>query len=77
MNLDKLDSYNNARPDGKFDFVEGYTIISSMGRIIFPVVEPFGKHLRKAIGNNTIADKYVRRTVRLHSSGSIRIFFEK
>ena len=59
MNLDKLDSYNNARPDGKFDFVEGYTIISSMGRIIFPVVEPFGKHLRKAIGNNTIADKYV------------------
>ncbi|RKV86282.1 MAG: cell surface protein SprA, partial [Bacteroidetes bacterium] len=59
MNLDKLDSYNNARPDGKFDFVEGYTIISSMGRIIFPVVEPFGKHLRKAIGNNAIADKYV------------------
>ena len=59
MNLDRLDDYNNAHPDGKFDFVEGYTIISSMGRIIFPVVEPFGKHLRKAIGNNTIADKYI------------------
>lgn len=59
MNLDRLDAYNNPRPDGRFDFVEGYTIISSMGRVIFPVVEPFGSHLRKAIGNNSIADNYV------------------
>lgn len=58
MNLDRLDAYNNAHPDGKFDFVEGYTILSSMGRVIFPVVEPFGSHLRKAI-NDPIADKYV------------------
>ena len=32
---------------------------SSLGRVIFPVVEPFGEHLRKAIGNDGIADKYV------------------
>ena len=63
MNLDRLDAYNNLRPDGKFDFVEGYTIISSMGRVIFPVVEPFGKHLHNEItgGDPTLddlADKY-------------------
>ena len=59
MNLDRLDSRNKVNPDGKFDYVEGYTALSSTGRIIFPVLEPFGSHLRKAINNNTIADKYV------------------
>ncbi|MDR3309208.1 MAG: cell surface protein SprA, partial [Tannerella sp.] len=63
MNLDRLNTNNevvpNAQGDGFFDFVEGYTITAINGRIIFPVVEPFGKHLRKAIGNDDIADKYV------------------
>ncbi len=59
MNLDRLDSKQQTRPDGKFDYVEGYTVNSSTGRVIFPVVEPFGSHLRKAIGNDAIADKYV------------------
>ena len=63
MNLDRLNSKNEAVPggggDGFFDFVEGYTIVSSNGRIIFPVIEPFGSHLREKIGNDAIADKYV------------------
>lgn len=59
MNLDRLDSRQEAHPDGNFDFVEGFTIKASSGRIFFPVLEPFGSHLRKAIGNNAIADKYV------------------
>ena len=59
MNLDRLDSKNNPHPDGRFDYVEGYTAISSTGRIIFPVLEPFGSHLAKAIGNPAIAQKYV------------------
>lgn len=59
MNLDRLDSKNRANPDGKFDYIEGYTAVSSTGRIIFPVLEPFGSHLRSKIGNNAIADKYV------------------
>lgn len=58
MNLDRLDSKNESKPDGKFDFVEGYTIYSSNGRIIFPSPEPFGSYLRKQIGNDAIADKY-------------------
>ncbi|MDR1591337.1 MAG: cell surface protein SprA [Prevotellaceae bacterium] len=58
MNLDRLDEYNNARPDGRFDFVEGYTILSSMGRIIFPVIEPFGHHLAQAIGTSDSTKYY-------------------
>ena len=59
MNLDRLDSRNNSAPDGRFDYVEGYTVLSSSGRVIFPVLEPFGSHLEKAIDNQHIADKYV------------------
>jgi len=59
MNLDRLNSNNEAYPDGFFDFVEGFTILSENGRIIFPVVEPFGSHLKKKIGNDIIAEKYV------------------
>ena len=58
MNLDRLDSRNNATPDGRFDYVEGYTANSSNGRIIFPVLEPFGSHLEKEIGDKRIAEKY-------------------
>ncbi|MDD4990688.1 MAG: cell surface protein SprA [Paludibacter sp.] len=59
MNLDRLDSKQAANPDGKFDFIEGSTILASSGRVIFPVLEPFGSDLRKAIGNDDIAKKYV------------------
>ena len=59
MNLDRLDQNNESNPDGFFDFVEGYTILPENGRIIFPVVEPFGSYLREKIGNDIIADKYV------------------
>ena len=50
MNLDRLDNNEETNSDGIFDYVSGYTILPSSGRIIFPVVEPFGSHLEKAIG---------------------------
>ena len=59
MGLDRLDSRNNAAPDGRFDYVEGYTALSSSGRIIFPVLEPFGSHLAREIGDARVAEKYV------------------
>ena len=59
MNLDRLDSRNNPYPDGRFDYIEGYTASSSTGRIMFPVLEPFGSHLAKQLGNiKTLTDKY-------------------
>ena len=59
LNLDRLDDKNNPHPNGQFDFIERFTVQSSNGKIIFPVVEPFGSHLRKVIGNDAVADKYV------------------
>lgn len=59
MGLDKLNSKQQSYPDGLFDYIERYTVQSDFGKIIFPVLEPFGKNLRKAIGNDAIADKYV------------------
>ena len=58
MNLDRLDDNEKPNPNGKFDFLEGYTIQASSGCIIFPVVEPFGDWLRQRIGNDAIAEKY-------------------
>ncbi|MDR0430787.1 MAG: cell surface protein SprA [Tannerellaceae bacterium] len=59
MNLDRLDSKNEPYPDGFYDFVEGVTVLPENGRIIFPVVEPFGSYLKEKIGNSSIAEKYV------------------
>jgi cell surface protein SprA len=59
LNLDNLNTQLDPHPDGLFDFIDGITIISNKGRIVFPVVEPFGSYLRSKIGNNAEADKYV------------------
>ena len=60
MNLDRLDANNSKEaPNGIFDFVEGFTVQASTGRIFFPTVEPFGNNLKKKIGSPTIADKYI------------------
>lgn len=59
MNLDRLDSNNESNPDGFYDFIEGYTIIASQGKVIFPVVEPFGSYLESQITDKNEAKKYV------------------
>ena len=60
LGLDRLDSNNSkVAPNGIFDFVQGYTIDPSTGRIFFPSVEPFGSYLKKKINNDRLAEKYV------------------
>ncbi len=59
MGLDRLDQNNKLNPDGVFDFVSGYTILPSIGSVIFPVVEPFGDWLRKQFVDDKVAEKYV------------------
>ena len=59
MGLDNLNSQLDRQPDGVFDFIEGLTINSARGLIIFPVIEPFGSYLRKQIADPVIANKYV------------------
>jgi cell surface protein SprA len=64
MNLDNLDSQLDPYSDGLYDFIDNITIKATNGRIIFPVREPFGSHLKsKIVGNNPdyedIAEQYV------------------
>lgn len=59
MNLDRIDNNQESNPDGFFDFIEGYTILPAQGKVIFPVAEPFGSHLRAKIGNDALAEQYV------------------
>ncbi len=51
LNLDNLNSQLDYVPegDGVFDFIEGVTIRSSNGRVIFPMVEPFGGYMKQKI----------------------------
>jgi cell surface protein SprA len=62
LGLDRLNANGDPQPDGVFDWKEGVTINAANGRIIFPVLEPFGSSLRSKFclpGDNAIADKYI------------------
>ncbi len=60
LNLDRLNSNNDPQPDGVFDFVDGFTINSRTGKVIFPELEPFGRDLLKAFGGDSVlASKYM------------------
>ncbi len=59
--LDQLNPNNDPAPDGNFDYVEHVTVDSRTGRIIFPVLEPFGSNLQSKFEANEqdLVAKYV------------------
>lgn len=62
LNLDRLNNQRDPQPDGVFDYIEGFTIISNQARVIFPLIEPFGRDLDSIAFNgvsNDIKQKYV------------------
>ena len=61
LGLDKLNFNNDPKKDGNFDYVENVTINQKYGRIIFPVLEPFGSHLNGLFdsGEQNLKEKYV------------------
>lgn len=62
LNLDNLNNQGDAQPDGIFDFIPSVTIKPNNGRLIFPVVQPFGDALRKKFedaGDAALAGSYV------------------
>lgn len=59
FNFDNTDNQNTGGPDGFFDFLEGITVIARNGRIIFPMLEPFGEYLEEKIDDPVVADKYI------------------
>jgi cell surface protein SprA len=50
MKLDRLNPNNDPSPDGNFDYLEGITIDSQNGLVIFPVLEPFGSNFLRPAG---------------------------
>jgi len=59
--LDNLDQQQQKQPDGYFDYLEGITINSQNGVVIFPVLEPFGADLAKQFlpGEQDLVSRYV------------------
>ncbi|HNP54247.1 MAG TPA: cell surface protein SprA, partial [Ferruginibacter sp.] len=55
INLDRLNSQLDPQPDGVFDFVEGFTVNSQYSRVMFPVLEPFGRDLATQVYNTVPA----------------------
>jgi len=62
FNVDRLNSQGDPIPDGVFDFVEGITINTRNGRIMFPVLEPFGdalyRYVEETTGDPRRAERY-------------------
>jgi len=59
LNLDRLNNQNDPQPDGVFDFMEGYTVMSDKAQIVFPVLEPFGRDLAFAFNDPALQQKYL------------------
>lgn len=59
LGLDRLSPYNDPLPngDGNFDYVEGITINSANGLIIFPFVAPFNDPLVSLFNQETNLDR--------------------
>ncbi|MFC2089379.1 cell surface protein SprA [Bacteroidota bacterium] len=66
FNLDNMNSQKDPYPDGVFDYLSGITILPGSGRVIFPLLEPFGSDLEKILRDSLppeevdiLVDKYV------------------
>ena len=86
MGLDNLTTQNNPIPggDGMFDFLnnaatQGGTINASNGRIFFPVLEPFGKHIHTKVFPNepNLAEKYAYDSLYTMTKTSAEQYSEK
>ena len=86
MGLDNLTTQNNpiAGGDGVFDFInnaatQGGTINASNGRIFFPVLEPFGKHIHNKIfpDEPDLANKYAYDSLYTMTKTSAEQYSEK
>ena len=67
MGLDRLNPVNDPPGDGNFDFIDGITVNTQNGLIIFPFLEPFNHPLRTAFANEPqrtfMIQKYVYDTL--------------
>ena len=59
LDLDHVNSNNDPFPDGLFDYIEGVTVLSQTGRVILPVLEPFGSALNRSLPTAEEKKRYV------------------
>lgn len=59
LEIDRFNASQIAQPDGVFDFLPGYTIQANTGRLIFPVLEPFGSNLEQKLQLASNEDMFV------------------
>ena len=75
LNLDQLDQSQFRNADGFFDYVEGITVNSENGYVIFPDPEPFGNGLEKKLTN--VADEtYLFKDLYLNTKVNIQNNFQ-
>ncbi|HXD77671.1 MAG TPA: cell surface protein SprA [Puia sp.] len=58
LGLDRLNANNDPGPDGVFDYIEGHTVLSSQGVIIFPVLKPFGEYMLQRAFHGNAPDSF-------------------
>lgn len=79
--LDKLNPVNDPQRDGNFDFVEGITIDTRNGLIIFPYLEPFSAALREAFrgqpNEDFLIQKYAYDTLYRTTKADAELFATK
>lgn len=63
FNLDMLNLQGDPGPDGIFDFVPGLTINLRSGRVMFPVLEPFGSFLDTAMTRSGATAQTVKKYI--------------
>lgn len=56
VGLDRLRNNMEAGPDNTFDFIPQVTIFPDRGIVVFPVLEPFGKHLVRQFVTDPVND---------------------
>lgn len=81
LGLDKLNPVNDPQRDGNFDFVEGITINTTTGLIIFPYLRPFSDGLRQAFrgesNENFLIQKYSYDTLYNTTKADAELFATK
>src|SRR5690606_11260872 len=79
--LDKLNPVNDPQRDGNFDFIEGITIDTETGLIIFPYLEPFSEALKEAFqpepNRDQLIEKYSYDTLYRTTKAEAELFATK
>lgn len=58
IQADRLNNNNDQQSDGIFDFIENQTVFADRGKLVFPVLEPFGRDLEYVLPPNE-RSKYI------------------